>query len=211
MSYVNQFIYFFRVASNNISALERWIIEDALDSQQIMFANLGKEAMQVGYSLDDLILNCTHDRGFCKSEDFEIFHHPDYFNCYTYKGGAKYLDSMLSGPEHGISLILYSEVMDLLQGFVQLPYENMNPIVNSLGVRLVIHGEGTFPNIDSQGIDIFPGVSTSIALKMTESIHLDKPYSDCYTPEDDPSNNLTYKTDLNSCRKICKDKIIYER
>lgn len=37
--------------------------------------------------------------------------------------------------------------------------------------------------------------------------HIDEPYSNCYEPRQKRSND-TLQTDLNSCRRMCLDKII---
>ena len=75
------------------------------------------------------------------------------------------------------------------------------------GMRIVVHAPGTLPNINENGINILPGQSTSLRVAMNRIRHIDDPYSSCYDPPERRSN-ITLQTDLNSCRRMCLDKII---
>ncbi len=65
----------------------------------------------------------------CTTADFTLFQHPDYFNCYTYKGAARIQTSTLPGPQKGLSLTLYG---DFTHHF-NFPYEKNNPVANTQG------------------------------------------------------------------------------
>ena len=138
-----------KLATGRYTDKEKAYVLNELKNDKILFANVGKEAVKIGYSFDDLILNCSHSGNLCNREDFKLFAHPDFFNCYTYVGGHKYFDSMIAGPESGISIILYSEATNILMNLIQSAYENFNPNANSGGIRVVIHGPGTFPDMSS--------------------------------------------------------------
>ena len=79
--------------------------------------------------------------------------------------------------------------------------------VQLTGMRIVVHAPGTLPNINENGINILPGQSTSLRVAMNKINHIDDPYSSCYDPPN-PRSNTTLQTDLNSCRRMCLDKII---
>ena len=74
-------------------------------------------------------------------------------------------------------------------------------------MRIVVHAPGTLPNVNENGINIQPGQSTSLRITMNKINHIDEPYSSCYDPPERRSSN-TLQTDLNSCRKMCLDKVI---
>ncbi len=188
---------------------ERKLLMDEIVSQRILFTNVHENAENMGYKLDDMVLNCTHSGFLCKPEEFELFKHPDFFNCYTYKASQRQEDSILTGSNNGLSLIMYGESMGLLTRTVQWPYSTLNPGMNSVGMRIVTHSPGTFPDIDADGIDIYPGMSTSISLTMTISKNIDKPYSNCF--QGLKKEQIKYKTSINACRQMCKDRIIYKR
>ena len=206
---VKQVLDFLKYDKEKYSEEKKKLILDEIVSQRVLFANVGKNSEHMGYKLTDMVLNCTNRGLLCKPEHFELFKHPDFFNCYTYKGGHSEEDSILTGSRNGLSLIMYGESMGLLTRTVQWPYSTMNPGINSVGMRIVIHAPGTFPDIDADGIDIYPGMSTSVSLRMTISKNIDKPYSNCF--QGSKSGTKKYKTSINSCRKMCKDRIILNR
>ena len=183
------------------------LIHNELTKAKILFANVGSEAEEFGYSFDDMVLSCFHAGVLCNKSDFVLFQSPDFFNCYTYTVGNQYQNSILAGPEHGLTLMLYSESVDLVLGSAHNPYEYLNPIGNAKGYRVLIHAPETFPNINEEGIDILPGVSTSISLSMSKETRVDSPYSDCYNSK----LRGGFRTDLNTCRMMCKDKLIEMR
>ncbi len=191
----------------NISGSNEAHILNVLSQPNFMFANLGNESAHIGYTINDLILFCTHSGKNCSESDFQLFQTPDYFNCYTYVAGGNYQHSIMAGPDYGLSLILYSEALDLVLQSIHHRYEHQSPIGNSKGIRLVVHTPGSFPNIQEDGIDIMPGMTTSISLVMSKETRIDKPYSNCFH---DTKKKLTgeHRTDVNSCRKICKDHLI---
>ena len=179
-------------------------------AETVVYANLGDEAEKLGYSINDMILNCTHSGNLCYESDFKLFQHPEFFNCYTYTGGDKYQKSSLAGPDYGLSLVLYSEALDLVLDTIHNEYGSMNPIGNTRGIRVVIHAPETFPNVKEEGTDISPGMSTSISLSISKESRIDKPYADCYQQVGTKLNN-GYKTDLNTCRMLCKDSLLNQR
>ena len=194
----------------NITEDNQKKLMNGIRTEKVMYANLGNEAVELGYSFNDLILDCTHSGTPCQESDFRLFKHPDFFNCYTYISGEKYQQYSLAGPEYGLSLVLYSEALDLVLNSIHNRYEYKNPIGNARGIRVVIHSPETYPNVNEEGVDILPGVSTSISLTISKESRIDSPYSDCYQQVQEKRNN-GYKTDLNTCRVLCKERLINKR
>ena len=196
--------------SEGFGKVEEWKILTEMMGERVMYANVGDEAKQLGYSINDMILDCTHSGKLCYESDFRLFENSDFFNCYTYRGGGKYQKSSLAGPDYGLSLVLYSEALDLVLDSINNGYGQMNSIGNTRGIRVVIHAPDTYPNVKEEGIDISPGSSTSISLTISKESRIDSPYADCYQQVGEKLNN-GYRTDLNTCRVMCKDGLLNQR
>ena len=86
--------------------------DDYFGSSQSFFKNIGlSEAESISHLLKDLVLDCTYKGMPCTEEDFDLFVHPLYFNCYLFTGKVAKSASSLAGhgPEAGLSLVLYLE------------------------------------------------------------------------------------------------------
>ncbi len=151
----------------NYTFLEKIQVLNEIDKQRSMFVNIGGRAIKLGYRLQDLVLNCTHDSVICSDEDFEEFRHPDFLRCYTYVGGYKHMHTLLSGPDRGLSLLLYNQYNEYISKLTNLAYTSHNPLLSSNGVRVVIHAPGTIPNVNDLGTDVKSGEATSIALQVS--------------------------------------------
>ena len=191
---------------DSMNATKQELVINTVNKPSFMFANLGNEAKDISYTINDLILFCFHSNKNCSESDFELFQHPDYFSCYTYNKGRKYQSSMLAGPDYGLTLTLYTEALDLVTGSIHHRYDRRNPLGNTKGIRVVIHTPGSYPNILEEGIDIMPGISTSVSLAMVRESRIDAPYADCYKAVH-RSEDMKFLTDLNSCRQLCKDTL----
>ena len=55
-------------------------------------------------------------------------------------------------------------------------YDRFSNIGNTHGLRIVTHEPGTIPEVVDNGMDIKPGHSTSIGLKMKTMKRLSEPY-----------------------------------
>ena len=107
------------------------------------------------------------------------------------------------GLENGLTMILKS---NMLGNFV---YDPNSKSGNINGLRVVIHERDTYPSLMDLGIDVKPGQSTSIALKMKRFTRLDSPYGICQERNKFQSNlNFIYSEKL--CTDAVKSKNIFE-
>ena len=84
--------------------------KDYFHSRANLFWGLGKEARNVGYKLQDMVLSCKLERRECDEEDFVLFQYPELFNCYTFKKGRHSKVLTAKGFEEALSLVLYIEL-----------------------------------------------------------------------------------------------------
>ena len=82
------------------------LIKNILLIAEAVIANLGiKKSREVGVKLDDLIVNCTFRKKICSMDQFHLFQHNRFYNCYTNDANVNDI-SVLTGREGGLSLIL---------------------------------------------------------------------------------------------------------
>ncbi len=70
----------------------------------------------------------------------------------------------------------------------------------------MVHEQNTLPALFDKGIDILPGMSTSVALSSTLIKRLPHPYTDCIADEWIP--NTDFKMVPTACRKQCLSDVI---
>ena len=116
--------------------------------------------MQLGLTTDDFILSCTYLDSECNAENFRLYMHPSYWNCYTFKGLSGHNVSHIGynnvGPQNGLSLIFIMH--NPIKSYF---YEHLSKIGDTRGIKVSVHEPGTDPAISETGIDILPGMSTS--------------------------------------------------
>ena len=145
------------------------------------FENIGDEALEVGHKLSDFVLRCTFAGEDCFAENFTLYQSPTYFNCYTFNGGNISINKLIAkttGPQQGLSLVLYLEV-DNGDSLYNGTYHTLSNIGNAAGVRVVIHSPDSLPTPVDTGFDIPPGYSTSVGIRVEKAERLDPPYGDC--------------------------------
>ena len=81
-----------------------------LNTYQSIQANMReKDQLELGLTTDDFILHCTYLDSECNAENFRLYMHPSYWNCYTFKGLSGHNVSHIGynnvGPQNGLSLI----------------------------------------------------------------------------------------------------------
>ena len=186
-------------------------MDDILLSPGGIFANLDHSVIQeLGHSLKDFVLSCSYlDEACDMDNDWEHSLQADFFNCYTYKGGAS-SGKTASGPNNGLSLILYMENQFDGLDTINYTYNIYSSIQNSFGIRLDIHDAKTMPTPSDTGVDIMPGHSTSIALKETKIKKLPKPWGDC-TDQKNLKNLKKYKYSTTACFIACLTEYVYNR
>ena len=158
----------------------------------------------ISYSCKFGIHNCTVD-------NFELFVHPLYLNCYTFKGiklddkGTK-AKVRNTGPQNGLSLILKAQDTSINPYF-----DSISHTVNTKTLRIAIHEPGTPSGISESGIDMLPGKSTSLGLMQKLYQRLEWPYADCKHKTQYKFGDVTYKVNTEFCNEICVVQDIRER
>ncbi|XP_046998361.1 degenerin unc-8-like [Schistocerca americana] len=151
----------------------------------------------MGDSFQQLVVSCQFSGTSCLSESqyFARSVHSGYGNCYTFTTNRK---TVLPGKEYGLSLQLSLSREQQLRA-------TLSPEV---GARLLIHSPQLAPMPDEAGLNVPPGVATSVALQQVEIIRKALPYTtNCsstwertwyasYVGE-------TYNYSLERCRRIC--------
>lgn len=194
--------------SDSSPGYERW--SDRLRGPQGFYDNIGSESRTVGHQQHNFILSCTFGKNGCTPTSFTYFSDPTYFNCYTYNGGnlsAEKVMARASGPESGLSLILYLENTNDI-GLDVPYYRNYG---SSAGARVVIHSPDTRPDPSVSGFDIPSGFTTSVSLKVGVSRRLGDPYGSC-VPDPRPTiERGRYFESPDSCLSACEQRYLMER
>ncbi len=144
-----------------------------------------------------MVLHCTIAGEECGEKNFQLYQDPEFFNCWTFIGKEDKMEedeedhleerghereeeegnghSVPTGPQSGLFLILYAEHVDR-----NLDHYNFKHIlINSEGIRVLIHEPKTFPTQTQLGFNIPPGESVSVLLKMSIKHRIGEPYNTC--------------------------------
>lgn len=127
-----------------------------------------------GHLFSDLVQNCTWKGLDCKSGNLsKSWIHSwnyQYGNCFTFNSGfnaehkeVRVLKTTKPGPSQGLILHLNIE-QDQYIGAISL----------EAGVRVVLHPQGNVPFPLEEGFSVSPGRATSVGLKKTKIIRLDR-------------------------------------
>ncbi|XP_069838221.1 amiloride-sensitive sodium channel subunit gamma [Dendropsophus ebraccatus] len=179
--------------SSAINAIQEWY---RLHYMNILAKIPMEEKIALGYSADDLLINCFFDGKTCDARNFTLFHHSLYGNCYTFNDATReeLLESSMGGAEAGLKLVIY------------IDEDEYNPfLVTAAGAKILVHDQNDFPFIEESGTELEMATETSIGMQLTESSKLSSPYSDCTIDGSDVLvNNLynkkyTYQICLYSC------------
>ncbi|XP_047478472.1 amiloride-sensitive sodium channel subunit beta-like [Penaeus chinensis] len=162
-----------------------------------MFVELSSRIRKgIGYGFSELVKDCDFLGRKCNNEGyFQHFASPSYGNCYIFnKAGGK--TTSLTGPSFSISMIL-----DTLED-TYLPRR----ITQKAGARVAVHRPNTMPLLDDEGIDVTPGLASSIAIKEVGLV--DEDLAECaagwketgYQPQNNTVEDLYSITE---CRRMC--------
>ncbi len=176
-----------------------------LQTKRGHISNIGPNLTRAfGLKPSDFIVSCRFFENECSFEDFHLYQHPSYYNCYIFKGirensKRKPVQNYNNiGPDNGLSLVLVS------QDQTGNPfYDNISKTENTKSFKLSIHEPGTDPDISDSGFDILPGISTSVALQQKEYHRLSKPYSDCTKKYNVSVGGQNLSVNAPLCFKLC--------
>ena len=179
-----------------------------IGESEALFANIPLKLIHhLGTQFDSLVASCKFGQQECGVKNFELYISPKYINCYTFKAqsmNSNFKNNLL-GPEFGLSLILRGEP---LLGHI---YTESSNVENTNSIHLHIHPPNTIPFVSSDGLDINPGMSTSIELNQKQFIRLGSPYSECQPEKTVTRLNKEYIMEPNYCMENCVRDIVRER
>ncbi|XP_075142155.1 epithelial sodium channel subunit gamma [Leptodactylus fuscus] len=179
--------------SSAINAIQEWY---RLHYMDILSKIPMEEKIAMGYSADELLINCFFDGKPCDARNFTLFHHSLYGNCYTFNDAQQdqLVESSMGGAESGLNVVIY------------IDEDEYNPyLVTAAGAKIIVHDQADFPFIEESGTEIETAMETSLGMLLTNSTKLSSPYSDCTIDGSDvPVQNLynknyTYQICLYSC------------
>lgn len=110
---------------------------------------------------------------------------------------AKGLRVRGSGPNYGLSLLLYIERNEYIEG-----------LFSGAGGKVIVHEYGTLANVDNDGLSISPGKEINIGLKKIFVERLNYRKHTCIDTTDYLKKGYNYTQ--NTCNSLCEDQLIYK-
>ncbi|XP_069127691.1 acid-sensing ion channel 1-like [Argopecten irradians] len=162
--------------------------------QSLLMDNPRHERIQAGHLLSDMLLSCSFGGRDCSAANFSRFATAEYGNCYTLH--AENFVATNSGPEYGLSLILFMENEEYIDGITQ-----------GYGARVTIHEKNTMPFPLDNGFFSSTSFQTSVALKLVDITRLPKPHGVC-------TDGVAFKAKYNqtynrqACLTVCEQNAI---
>ncbi|KAG8435732.1 hypothetical protein GDO86_013614 [Hymenochirus boettgeri] len=159
---------FYQTYSSGVDAIREWYRFHYIN----ILARVPQEASINEEQLEDFIFACRFNEESCTKLNYSRFHHAIYGNCYTFNqnrsGYSNMWSSSMPGIKNGLTLVLRTEQHDYI------------PLLSSVaGARVLIHGHNEPAFMDDNGLNIPPGVETSIGMKKETVNRLGGKYSDC--------------------------------
>ena len=164
---------------------------------------------KLGVTFDGLVAMCTFMGKECTLDNFKHYLHPNFVNCYTFQADhslkhAK--NSVLVGPQKGLSLILRSEPK------FNMFYSKFDTTGNAeSSIRVSVHAKNTVPFMMSKGFDIAPGKSSSIAMVMKSYERLGSPYTNCKEEKEFEIDSRGFIVTSDACQEKCIIQAIREK
>ena len=160
----------------------------------------------IGIQFDSLVVDCKYKELKCDINNFEIFVSHKYLNCYTFKANtmrSKFKSQV--GSEAGLSIILRGEPS------YNENYQEYGKTENIDSIHIDIHPSNTIPFLQSYGLDLAPGMSTSVELRQRLVERLQEPYSNCQPDKYVKVSSKEYLMEQTYCTAQCAKDKIYER
>lgn len=144
-----------------------------------------------GHLFKDMVVNCSWKGLDCTtgnlSEHWTNNWNYKFGNCYTFNSGfdandkkMRILKTSKPGPSQGLTLHLNIE---------QSKY--IGPITIEAGVRVLLHDQGVMPFPYEEGFSVAPGMATSIGIKNTKIVRLDRfGNNSCWSDSELPRGNI---------------------
>uniref|UniRef100_V9KZ63 Amiloride-sensitive sodium channel subunit alpha-like protein n=1 Tax=Callorhinchus milii TaxID=7868 RepID=V9KZ63_CALMI len=114
----------------------------------------------------EFIRSCKFNRVSCDNNNYTTFSHPRYGTCYTLNTGPVSWRVLGPGSANGLTLTLQVG-------------EGLRFLTPGFGVRLMVHDPKQTPILEDDGIDLLPGLETSVSLRLESVRRLGGGLSDC--------------------------------
>ncbi|XP_076464690.1 FMRFamide-activated amiloride-sensitive sodium channel-like [Babylonia areolata] len=179
-----------------------------LRSIRAFHENVGEEGvLHVRHSLSESLLHCRFNKRPCSTANFSTSFDGNYYSCFTFNAedGRKRLIVHSTGPEHGLSVVMFLDNNHAPLGSYGL-YTLDTPILHSGGARVMVHAPHTLPIPAQQGQDVAPGYSTSVAVRPVLHSRLARPYGNC---SDSRLRGLaSFTSTYSTCIAVCQQELI---
>ncbi|CAD5120144.1 unnamed protein product [Dimorphilus gyrociliatus] len=171
---------------------------------------------KAGVPFKEFIVTCRFGGIECDREkEFRQFFDHYYYNCFTYN--APLPDhpeaTLAEGIENGWSttVLTGSGMLEVNKNPRVIPgtHEWLSPMSSSEGVRIVIHRPFTQPYPHTEGFDIPPGASVSLAVKARDNLRIGPPHGNCTAEDPFDSRGAPYR--LITCQKKCVQEQVVAR
>lgn len=131
--------------------------------------DIEKAVREAGHNLTAMLKFCSWRGERCGAENFTTFVSFYRGLCYTFNSGAPghpLLDVTSSGITQALSLIIDVQ-----------PNEYYGPFsYEGTGLKVLLHDQNAFPDIENLGMDVTPGYNTNIRIQRSKMINLEPPF-----------------------------------
>ncbi|KAL5017298.1 hypothetical protein ScPMuIL_006887 [Solemya velum] len=162
-----------------VNAFERMYMKESRENR-----------FQMGHQIDDMLVSCSFDGKLCYADNFTAFETPEYGNCFTLDS-EKFI-SKAAGPRAGLSLILYME-----------NHEYLNGITPGYGARFAIHDSDTYPFPADEGNFVATNSETHVGLRLVQIQRVGYPWGDC-EPGREFKNKFNFTYSRQACVVLCE-------
>ncbi|XP_070542971.1 amiloride-sensitive sodium channel subunit gamma-like [Ptychodera flava] len=184
--------------------------EDFYDLDHVQGLNLsaimsqlpGELRARIGHQKEDLIQECSVNGVKCSSKNFTLVLNPKYGNCYSFNTGANdtgIIRTSKPGPSTGLRLTLFIE-----------QDEYLDDITENAGAVVLVHPPDNVPFPEEQGLELPPGFSTSLGVRLSIIQRVGGKYSDCFKGDEKPLLYEGYNYSVEACVKTCHQKNLIE-
>ncbi|XP_070542969.1 amiloride-sensitive sodium channel subunit gamma-like [Ptychodera flava] len=173
-----------------------------LNLSAIMSQLPGDVRAKIGHHKEDMIQECVFNGVKCSSKNFNLVLNPKYGNCYSFNTGANNTATFRTtkpGPSTGLRLTLFIE-----------QDEYLDDITENAGAVVLVHSPDIVPFPEEQGLELAPGFSTSIGVRLSIIKRIGGKYSDCIKTGEMPLLYEGYNYSVEACFKTCYQNSLVE-
>ncbi len=171
------------------------------DRQRLLLNAPKGQWHKLGVQKNDFIVDCWIGTKNCY-DNFTLYMSGKFFNCYTLKDLE--VDYKGVGPEEGLSVILAGQNVPVVY-----QYHIWSKSDDSTSVRVVIHEKNTLPQPINDGIEIIPGMSSTIGIVQKKLVRINTPKSKCTEQTWINGGDIQVAMSLKLCVDLCYAKYVY--